>query len=81
MSNKAILPVTVEIERSFNPVSKTWQHEVAIKLDAAALANGVLSAIPDREWKNLCLSAVEMAIQGPPPNRPHLPTSSTRNGE
>ncbi|AUW92604.1 hypothetical protein BXT84_00440 [Sulfobacillus thermotolerans] len=66
MSDKSIRPVSVEIERSFNPVTKVWQHQVAIKLDAGALANGVLSQMSDREWKNLCLSAVEKAIQGPP---------------
>ena len=76
MSDLSSLPVTVEIERSFNPVSKTWQQEVAIKLDAQALANGVLATISDRDWKTLCITAVEYAIQGPPPSGPRRNTST-----
>ena len=80
MSDLSSLPVTVEIERSFNPVSKTWQQEVSIKLDAKALAHGVLATISDRDWKTLCITAVEHAIQGPPPSGPHRNTS-TREGQ
>ncbi len=80
MSDLSSLPVTVEIERSFNPVSKTWQQEVAIKLDAKALANGVLATISDRDWKSLCITAVEYAIQGPPPSGPHR-DASPRDGQ
>ena len=80
MSDLSSLPVTVEIERSFNPVSKTWQQEVSIKLDAQALAHGVLANISDRDWKSLCITAVEYAIQGPPPSGPHR-NASGRNGQ
>ncbi len=80
MSDLSSLPVTVEIERSFNPVSKTWQQAVSIKLDATALAHGVLAAISDRDWKTLCITAVEHAMQGPPPSGPHR-NPSMRNGQ
>lgn len=55
---------SVESQREFDVLQKTWRERVFVKLYVAARTSGLLAAIPDREWKTLCALATFMDPAG-----------------
>lgn len=57
-------PFTVEVNRSYDPVQQSWDHQIFIKLYTTALETGFLAALSDRDWKTLCVIALHMDAEG-----------------
>jgi hypothetical protein len=56
--------LSVEIQKEFNILQKTWEERVFVKLYVAARTSGLLAAISDRDWKTLCAIATFMDKNG-----------------
>jgi len=56
--------VTVEIQKEFDVLDKSWENKVFVKLFVAARTSGLLKKISDREFKTLIALALYMDENG-----------------
>jgi hypothetical protein len=56
--------LTIEIEKEFDVLEKTWESKVFVKLFVAARTSGLLQKISDREFKTLIALALYMDENG-----------------
>ena len=56
--------VSVQIEKEFDVLEKSWDQRIFVKLYVAARESGLMAAISDRNWKTLCVLATFMDKDG-----------------
>ncbi len=56
--------VTVEIQKEFDVLDKSWENKIFVKLFVAARTSGLLKKISDREFKTLIALALYMDENG-----------------
>jgi hypothetical protein len=56
--------VTVEIQKEFDALDKSWENKIFVKLFVAARTSGLLRKISDREFKTLIALALYMDENG-----------------
>lgn len=56
--------LSIEVQKEFDVLEKTWQERVFVKLYVAARSSGLLATISDRNWKTLCAIATFMDKNG-----------------
>ena len=56
--------VTVEIQKEFDALDKSWENKIFVKLFVAARTSGLLKKISDREFKTLIALALYMDENG-----------------
>jgi hypothetical protein len=56
--------VTVEVQKEFDVLDKSWENKVFVKLFVAARTSGLLKKISDREFKTLIALALYMDENG-----------------
>lgn len=56
--------LSIEVQKEFDVLEKTWQERVFVKLYVAARSSGLLAAISDKDWKTLCAIATFMDEDG-----------------
>jgi hypothetical protein len=56
--------VAIEIQKELDVFTKKWEDRIFVKLYVAARTSGLMAAMPDRDWKTLCVLATFMNAKG-----------------